>query len=228
MSTDLKTARRDQAVGELQSHVHDLNSRQVVDSLSVGMTRLCDLLMVRAHDDVERQYGSDSMVATSLKTIERQAKSARVEIEAYSCIVVEDEVSSSGYVDSAEEWLLNWLFHLRLGSGFQSVVDKRVDFYRSPTIEERRLKFLSVLQRVMPESTKAPLVLFRLFPRSLRIVAAVAFGDLARAQELRAEQARFLPAMVDCHECHGRVLDNFEVCRCCSNPVWKFAWLVSD
>jgi hypothetical protein len=123
---------------------------------------------------------------------------------------------------------LAWIFRLRLGEGYQAVVDKRVGYYSSRTIEERRLKFVSVLQRTMPQSAKAPLILFRLFPRSVRILTAVAFGDPWRAKELRAEQIRFLPSIADCHECHGRVLDNDEICRCCGNPLWNFAWLLSD
>jgi len=90
------------------------------------------------------------------------------------------------------------------------------------------LKFVSVLQRAIPESARAPLVLFRLYPRAVRILAAVAFGDPLRAQELRAEQIGFLPAISDCHECHGRVMDNEDICRCCGNPLWNFAFLLSD
>ena len=95
-------------------------------------------------------------------------------------------------------------------------------------MEQRRLKFLSVLQHSMPETTKAPLVLFRLYPRSLRIATAVAFGDFVRAKKLRSEQMSFLPAITDCHECHGRVFENDEICRCCGNPLWNYAWLLSD
>ena len=184
--------------------------------------------MVRAHDDVERTCGTDSMFATSLANMERQARRVKIEIEAYACIVVDDEVTQSGYVNDTGTWFLDWIFRLRLGEGYRSVMDQRVDYYRSRTIEKRRLKFVSVLQRSMPESARAPLVLFRLFPRAVRILAAVAFGDPLRAQELRAEQTGFLPAISDCHECHGRVLDNEEICRCCGNPVWTFSYLLSD
>ncbi|HRX82281.1 MAG TPA: hypothetical protein P5307_24610, partial [Pirellulaceae bacterium] len=179
-------------------------------------------------DDVERKYGADSLVGTSMSDIERQDHLAKVEIEAYAAIVVNDEVIRSGYVGDDAEWFLPWMFHLRLGDAYKSVMDKRVEYYESRTIEERRLKFVSVLQRVLPESARAPLVLFRLFPRAIRILTAVAFGDPLRAKELRAEQIGFLPGIVDCHECHGRVLDNEDSCRCCGNPVWNFTFLLSD
>ena len=85
---------------------------RIVDSLSMGFTRLRDLLIVRAHDDVERKYGTDSMVVSSLASMQRQARRTKVEIEAYSCIVVEDEVTESGYVDEPGTWFLEWLFRL--------------------------------------------------------------------------------------------------------------------
>lgn len=219
---------REHAAAQLQGYCPDLESQQIVDSLSVGLTHLRDLLMVRAHNDVDRKYGTDSMLGTSLANMERQARHTKIEIEAYSCIVVEDEVAQHGYVNNGDEWFLDWIFRLRLGEGYGSIMEERVGYYHSQTIEERRQKFVSVLQRCMPESMKAPLVLFRLFPRSLRIVAAVAFGDPLRAQEVRAEQASLLPAIAECHECHGRVLDNDEICRCCGNPAWKFEWLLSS
>jgi hypothetical protein len=168
------------------------------------------------------------MVGLSLADLEKQAQLAEVEIEAYSCIVVGDEATAGGYVDGKDGWFLEWMFRLRLGEGYRSFFEKRVDHYRSQTIEERRLKFVSVLQRAIPESARAPLVLFRLFPRSVRILTAVAFGDPLRAQELRNEQTKFLPDISYCHECHGRVLDNGDNCRCCGNPVWNFAFLLSD
>jgi hypothetical protein len=229
MTTTQQMERLGRLAAKFQGHCPELRSQHhIVDSLSVGLTHLRDLFMVRAHDDVEQEYGADSMVATSLANMQRQTRTAKIEIEAYSCIVVDDEVTENGHVNKADQWFLDWIFRLRLGEGCRSVVDKRVGYYSSRTNEERRLKFVSLLQRTMPQSARAPLVLFRLFPRSVRVSAAVAFGDPLRAQELRAEQIRFLPAIGDCHECHGRVLDNEEICRCCGNPVWNFTWLLSD
>lgn len=229
MLTNEQSQRQGHAVLELDKHCPEIPTRQIVDSLTVGLTRLRDQLMVRIHEDVERQFGMDSMIAPmTVAEEEEQAWYAKCEIEAYSSIVVADEITQSEYVDEPGQWLLHWVFRLRLGQGYKAVFEKRVDFYRSHSIEERRLKFVSILQRAVPESGKAPLVLFRLFPRAVRIVTAMAFGDPLRAQELRAEQCNFLPSITDCHECYGRVLDNEEACRCCGNPVWKFAWLLAD
>lgn len=228
MFTELQTERRQLAVGELQAHCPNLDAQAVVDSLMVGTTHLRNLLLVRARDDVERKYGSDSMLDTSLTNLERRDRNSKVEIEAYACIVLDDQVSQGGYLNDADPWFLEWMFRLRLGSGYKTVFDKRVSFYKSRSIEERRLKFVSVLQRAIPESARAPLVLFRLFPRAVRIIATVAFADPSSAQRLRDEQIGLLPAISDCHECHGRLLDNDDICRCCGNPLWNYAWLLSD
>jgi len=186
------------------------------------------MLLVRTRDDVQRRYGVDSMINTSLSDMEKQAQRAKVEIEAYACILIDEEATQNGYIEGTNQWFLDWLFSLRFGEGYEPVFDKRVDYYHSRSIEQRRLKFVSVLQRALPESARAPLVLFRLFPRAVRILTAVAFGDPLRARELRAEQIALLPAIADCHECHGRVLDNEDTCRCCGNPIWNYAFLLSD
>ena len=228
MLTKLQTERRKRAVTELQAHALQHDSRAVVDRLLVGLTQLRNLLMVRAHDDVQRKYGTDSMLGTSVAQMQKRVQGAKAEIEAYSCIVVDDQVSLSGYLDDQDTWFLDWLFRLRLGSGYKSVFDKRVSYYESQTVEDRRLKFVSVLQRTLPESARAPLVLFRLFPRAVRIVATVAFNDPSSARTLRDEQISLLPAISECHECHGRLLDYDDICRCCGNPLWNFTWLQSD
>ena len=90
--------------------------------------------------------------------MQAKARHAQVEIEAYSCIVIDEEVNQHGYLADSHEWFLEWLFRLRLGSGFRDVFEKRVDFYRSPTREDRRMKFVSVLQHTMPDSRRAPLL----------------------------------------------------------------------
>lgn len=229
MSTKQHTERHDLAAAELLEYCPELDTpQQIVDSLAVGLTHLRNMLLARTRDDVKCRYGTDSMLGVSLSEIERQDRLAKVEIESYASIVITDEVIRNGYVGDRAEWFLDWMFHLRLGDGYKSVMDKRVAYYKSLTVEERRLKFVSVLQRVLPESARTPLVLFRLFPRSIRILTAVAFGDRLRANEMRAEQIGFLPGIADCHECHGRVLDNEDSCRCCGNPVWNFTFLLSD
>jgi len=202
---------------------------EIVDNLSVGLTQVRDLFMARIHDDVEKQFGMDSMIAPlSVLDAAKQVHRAKCEVEAYCAILVDDEVGRGGYLNGDGQWFGDWIFNLRLGHDYRSFYEDRVKFYRSKTVERRRLKFMRVLQRAAPESVKAPLVLFRLFPRAVRIVTAVAFGDPLRAQEVRSEQCQFLPLVSECHECHGSILPNEDVCRCCSNPLWKYAWLCSD
>ena len=218
-----------ESAAELRSRCPDLDASWIVDSLDVGMTRVRDVLLRRIHEDVERHFGVDSLIAPVSRVEEqRQTQSAKLEIEIYSTIVVAEEVAQGAYVDGPQEWFLDWLFQLRLGGNQKELFQRRWKSYQSPSAEARRLKFVAFLQRAMPESAGTPLVLFRLFPRAVRIVAAVAFGDLLRGQELRAEQCGLLPAIDDCPECHGRVLDNEESCHICGNPVWVFKWLESD
>ena len=229
MTTVRHYQRRSSAADELIQRYPNCNASQIVDSLSIGVTHLRDLFVRRLHDDVERFFGVDSMIAPISEDNEhKRTKSAKIEIEIYSAIVVNDEASRGNYLDSLDDWFLDWLFRLRLGERHEKITKSRTTLYRCPTAEERRLQFVSLLQQQIPETAKTPLVLFRLFPRAVRIVAAVSFGDFARAQELREEQHRFLPAVCDCHECHGRVLENEDTCRVCGNPVWTFKWLLAD
>jgi hypothetical protein len=216
-------------VAELRSHCSDPDVARVVDSLFLGITRLRDLLLKRVHEDVEQEIGMDSMIApVSLLTEQRQAEKTKLEIEMYAIVIIADEVARGSYVDCPPEWLLDWLFHLRLGSDHETLFKQRSKSYRNLSSNDRRLKFLKLLQQAMPESARAPLVLYRLFPRALRIVAAMAFGDAPRALALRSEQCILLPAINDCSQCHGQVLDNEDRCQLCGNPVWEFEWLNSD
>jgi hypothetical protein len=229
MLTEQKTQQRERLASELASHCPDLDTTQVIDSLSAGLTLLRHLLLTRIHEDVQQHIGVDSMRAPGSRLEEqKQAQSAKTEIEIYSNMVVSEEVAQGGYVDQPQPWFSDWLFRLRLGSEQEALFRSRTLAYDCPSAEARRREFLAFLERSVPEAVRTPLVLFRLFPRALRIVAAVAFGDPLRAQELRGEQCSFLPAIVDCFECHGRVLDNEDSCPSCGNPVWEFPWLQAD
>ena len=84
------------------------------------------------------------------------------------------------------------------------------------------------LLKELPRARHIRLVLFRLYPLAVRIVTDVAFGDHFRANELRNQQLALLPAIADCHECHGKTLDNGEKCRTCGNPVWLYEWLTES
>lgn len=224
-----QSERRARAADELGNLDPRLNAPQVVDQLSAGLTRLREMMIERVQEDVQRHFGMDTVFSPpSQAACDRQMLKARWEIEFYSILVASDEAAEHGATQITGEVLRDWLFRLRMEEHLQERFTRRIKFYDSETVDERRLKFQSAMQRVVPESSKTPLVLFRLFPRAVRIVSAVAFGQPLRAQELRAEQCRFLPAVGDCHECHGRVMDNGESCSYCGNPVWKFSWLLSD
>jgi len=216
------------AASELAQHFPELSAQQVVDCLSNSLTRLRTELIERACDDVETAFGQDSMILSSLREKERQTRRAANEIDAYCCILTSEEVVQCRGMNLDDSWLLDWLLRLRFGSDAESVKQKRIGHYESSTIEERRMKFVSLLHHCLPESARAPLVLFRLFPRAVRIATAMAFGYLQRAQALREEQIQLLPAIGYCHECHGRLMDCDDSCRCCGNPIWTIAWLQAD
>ena len=80
---------------------------------------------------------------------------------------------------------------------------------------------------MFPESRKTPLVLFRLFPLTVRIVTCASFGDRNRATKIRNQQVSLLSAIIDCSQCRGIVLANGEQCPRGGNPVWNFRWLTA-
>ena len=49
--------------------------------------------------------------------------------------------------------------------------------YDQPSDGLRRRRFPSLLEQALPEARKAPLIIYRLFPRAVRIVTALAFGN---------------------------------------------------
>lgn len=229
MLTKQKVSPREISPIELAMQRKHPDATRVADSLSAGLTLLRDLLLTRLHEDVERQMGIDPLLAPgSQREEQKQIQNAKVEIEIYMNIVASEEATQSGYVRHAEAQLSEWLFRLRMDHEQEALFRRRIQQYASPSVEARRIKFLALIERTIPESVRTPLVLFRLFPRAVRIATAVAFADPLRAQELRAEQCSFLPAIGDCFECHGRVLDNEETCPVCGNPVWEFSWLQAD
>jgi hypothetical protein len=225
MATGIRQ-RRQQAQEEFQQHVGESQSADTVRCLLVGLNSLRKLLLRRLHNDVEAYYGVDPFLAPSN---EREAQSemrhAAGELEVYSQIVVLAEVARGGYVRDQLSWFRDWLIRLRWGNTPQPAVTQRMQLYEPKDDNHRRHMFASLIEQALPEATKAPLVIYRLYPRSIRIVTAVAFGDMLRAKEIRQEQIQMLPAIGDCHECHGFVLNNGEVCRRCGNPLWKINWM---
>jgi len=197
----------------------------VVDHLSADLTNLRNLLLRRVHEDVQTEFGLDSMLSPmTASEEERELRNAKVEIEIYSAVVAANEIAAGGYVDD-EAWAIDWLMHLRFGDDIPEGLQHRLDGYRKRSRESRRLLFSDLLVRSLPEAHKAPLIIFRLFPRAVRLAVAVTFNDPVRAARWRDEQTAMLPAVGDCLQCHGRPLESGDVCDECGNPLWKLPWL---
>ncbi len=207
---------------EIQNSEH---GEDVVESISAGLNLVRELAFLRIHNDVERYFGLDSMsVPLSLGDSEREAKT---EIDIWQIVEATLFAHSSKYVDD-EDWMRKWLGQLRLGSTFDNEsVQNRVSQYWRLSDEDRRLYFSQVLERVYPEASRAPLVLYRLLPLGVQIAVAIAFGRSDDAAKLRKNQAFWLPGIMDCQSCHGSTLDNGDRCVDCDNPVWSYKWLLS-
>ena len=226
MNTEEFIKRRSEAADELNRHACRSDGMQAASSLSGGFTVLRDLVYTRVHDDVQSHVGFDSMLAPLSE--EKSAKVAKVEIELYQIATSAAAVREHGYVTAADDWYLRWLAWLRLGKREADPrVLQRLNYYMSKTADDQRLAFTNVLAKALPESRKAPLVLFRLFPLAAEIITALAFGNRPRAVAARDRQAVLLPAVGDCRQCRGKLLENGEQCRNCGNPLWKFDWLTA-
>lgn len=216
--------RHGEAIEEFNRHENRDDGRQVASSLAGGLNVLRDSLYVRAHEDVERIVGRDSMLMPTSET--RSERLTKIEIELYQIAESAAAVRDFRYISTDHQWYLHWLTRLRLGeSQADAAVFGRLGDYLSKTPDDRRLDFADVLARILPESKQAPLVMFHLFPLSVQITTALGFGDHPRALDLRKSQLAHLPAIEDCRECRGRVLENGQQCGVCGNPLWKFKWL---
>ena len=197
---------------------------RVAGGLFHGLRVLREAFYLRIHQDVERMIGKDSLLmpVSELQTLRRTTE----EVEAFQVAESVAAVRQSGYLGERADWYLPWLLRLRLGK--QPVgpqVLKRCLDYASGSDDQRRLEFTDALVRILPESTKAPLVLFRLYPLALHIVTAGAFDDRDTGTALRKRQSAILPAILACRVCHGRILQSDEPCARCGNPLWKYEWL---
>lgn len=191
-----------------------------------GFTVLRDLLYDRLHMDVQRLVGEDSMLMPVSES--KTESKSKGEIEVYQISVSAREVQDRGYLSGSGDWYAPWLSRLRLGAAADKpTVSQRLEHYLSQSPEDARLDFSNNLVKYLSEAGRAPLVVYRLFPLAVRIVTAMAFNDLLEARELRNRQISLLPAIGDCAECHGRLLESGERCRQCSNPMWKFEWLTA-
>jgi hypothetical protein len=218
--------RHTRAAKEFDRHEGRRDGAQVAGSLAGGFDVLRDALHFRVHLDVQEVVGVDSMFLPVSK-IDAQRR-ARTEIELYEVAESAATVRECGYVGTADDWYLQWLARLKLGDACDAPDHiARLEDYLGKTSDQRRLAFTDVLADVLPDSRRAPLVLFRLLPLAIRIVTALAFGDHVRAREARNDQAAHLPAIRYCRRCRGEVLENGEQCEQCGNPLWQYKWLTA-
>ena len=214
------------AARELNRQGRRKDGARVVRGLTEGLDALRDAFYLRIHRDVQQTVGSDSMLmpVSELKA-EQQAEEA---IEIYQTAEAAAAAIRRGYVERPGDWFLGWLARLRLDERAAAPeVDQRLrDYFRLPA-EQRALALTNALAAVLPEAMKAPLVLFRLAPLAVELVAALAFNDPATAGALRREQLALLPPIGYCQDCHGEVLALGEQCRVCGNPLWKHKFLTA-
>jgi hypothetical protein len=216
----------DQAAEEFNSRENRRDGSKVAACLADALTILRESLYLRVYDDVEKNVGKDSMLTPISET--KTEREAIQEIEIYQVAESAAIAKKAGYVGQSDNWYLPWLARLRLKECGQhpDIVD-RCKLYLSKGPDDRRHQFMDLLSHILPESREAPLVLFRIFPLSVQIATARAFGDRILPSKLRREQIAVLPAITDCRHCHGQVLECVEQCRACGNPLWKYEWLIA-
>ena len=199
---------------------------RVAESLEQGLNLVRNLFYERMHFDVEKNVGADSMLLplSEMKTY-LQCKSA---IDVYQIVESAWAVRQFGFLGSGDDWYLPWLERQRIDATLaDETTARQIQRYRSQTPDQRRREFMDLLLDMLPESGRAPLVLFSLVPLSVQLVTALAFGDHPRGEAVRKQQQDVLPALADCRDCHGAVLSNGKLCSTCGNPLWKFEWLTS-
>jgi len=222
--THVKESELTEAVEQFNGHERRDDGARVARSLCSGLGLLRDLFYARMHFDVEDNFGVDSMLVPVSEI--RTQKATKNEIEVFQVVESSWAAAEYGYVTPDDDWYIQWLGRLRLGESFSDGGNaKQVAEYQSKTPDDRRLALIDVLLKVLPESRRAPLVLFRLVPLAVHVVTALAFGDQATASEVRQRQVACLPSIHDCHQCRGAVMDNEEICAVCGNPLWRFEWL---
>jgi hypothetical protein len=218
--------RRAAAADEFDRHEHRADGQPLVASLGSGLTVLRDALYSRIHEDVIHRVGLDSSLSPLSE--EKTERVTKLEIEIYQIAVSALAAAGRGYVSADDGWYGDWLGRMRLGSvNAEGRVAKRLAQYRGQTPDQWRLIFSNILAAALPESRRAPLVLFRLLPSCVEIATALAFDRQQDAGDWRKQQIELLPAIRDCGQCRGRLLDNGVQCRACGNPLWKFDWLTA-
>jgi hypothetical protein len=211
------------AAQEFDRHEQRGDGLQVITRLSGGLTLIRDTFFNRIHGDVEVRVGKDSLFFPISE--EKTERTTKLEIEVFQVAVSAAAAAGRGYIADGP-WYRDWLARLRLGSvDADSRAARRIAFYAAKEDEQRRLAFSNVVAAALPEAVRAPLILLRLLPLAVEVSTALAFGKSADAMLLRHDQIEILPLIADCHYCHGKLLENGELCEMCGNPLWNFEWL---
>ncbi len=227
MNVEERARRRAEAAAEFDRQANRDDGARVTNSLGDGLVVLRDAFFNRVHGNVEKVFGLDSMLLPV--AVLKSEANTNLEIEIYQVVEAALDARANRYLGGDDAWFMDWLAQLRLpDSAASPAVAQRMAFYAERSVDDRRRSFLSRLQQVLPEVGRAPLVMFRLFPLAISIAVAIAFGDHPRAEEMRKRQVTWLPSIADCHDCHGRLLENGEKCPRCGNPFWKYDWLTAD
>ncbi len=214
------------AIDELNQRRHRGDAEQVANRLNQGLNVLCDAFYMRIHRDVQQTVGKDSMMMPV--SVLRAEQQTAEEIEIYQTAEAAAAVIERGYVDAPDEWFLLWLAGIRLDDrATDAAVQMRLREYLAQTSEERALSLTNTLIGILPESSKAPLVLFRLMPLAVELATALAFDDPETAAALRRKQLEILPPISYCQDCHGEVLAQGDACPVCGNPLWKHKYLTA-
>jgi hypothetical protein len=211
---------------EFEQQTGRRDGQQAVADLRSGLALLGNLLWLRLHEDVEKAFGADSMLVPVSES--RCHAQTKFEIALYEIAESAAAVRRLGYWLAKGEGYVPWLAKLVLEDSPLSETHRQlIEAYMSKPAQARRLAFTDVLAKVLPESRRAPLVLFQVFPLAVQIATALAFGDHLAADKLRASQVDHLPVIPGCPQCRGRVLENGEACSRCANPLWTTEWLTS-
>lgn len=219
MDADDVVQQQTAAVKDFNRHEKRSDGAQVVAGLLDGLTILRGSLFGRIHGDVEKMFGVDSMLVP-ISEMKTKAHADR-ETELYEVAECTVAARSGRYLSGVDEWFPGWLARLRLGQPACDAELPRIGEYLSLSADERRLRFTDVLAHVVPESRRAPLVLFRLFPLAVHVATHVAFGNREAANQIRLRQKMELPAIDDCPKCRGKILEYDQQCPDCGNPLWK-------
>jgi cytochrome c553 len=216
-----------EAVRAFHTHEPRADATRIVASLSAGLDTLTNLMLDRVAVEPGTRFGVDSMIMPT--SFVQGHAIATLECELYQAVVAAESVHAHGYLPAGDDWFGRWLVSMRLPDRLgEPAVIARFALYKAQPPDTRRLSLETALERALPQTSHAPLVLFQLYPLAVDIVTATAFAAPVDAADARRRQRQILPSLADCTACHGELLENGEKCRQCGNPLWKYDWLTAE